>query len=863
LAVIHSNHQAVSDTATDSLKNKKQDTTHIKQKKKPPLDAKVDYQARDSIRLDAKIRKVYLYGDAIVKYENLELKAAYIDILLDSNIAYAIGVKDSGKTIGRPEFHQGSDVFYADEIRYNFKTKKGRINGINTKEGEGYIHGKVVKKDSTNVYYIKNGRYTTCDKEQDPHFFIAAYKLKVIPNNQVVTGPAMMYIEGVPTPLVIPFGFFPLTNGRHSGIVIPTYGESASQGFFLTKGGYYLGLNDNFGTEVTGDIYTNGSWALRDEVDYSNRYHYQGTLNVAMSETILPVAESAQNLTSHDYLINWQHAQDVKARPNSTFSASVNLASTTYYSNNSYDPANILNNTLASSVRFSQDFPRAFTPMHLTLSADNSENTINNTVTTNLPQLTFTADRIYPFKMITGNPSSKIWYNNISMGLSTTADNQINTLQSELFTNSTLKKMQNGISSTIPIAGNFQVFRYFTLTPSVNINSVDFFQSIREKWNSKIDSVRIDTVQGFQSATTINSSVALTTSVYGMYSLGLKRAIIIREVFYPALSFSYRPDYSEAMYGYYRSVQTNATGITQKYSIFQNEAIASGPGQGKYGVLGFSLATNLEMKVRVNTDSGVTYKKIKLLERFGITTGYNAFADSMHWQTINIAGNTTLFKKLALNFNGNIDPYYEGNSGVDVNRSIWNPDNHNGIGRLTSAEFSLSTTITSSKPNSQNKSQQGGVLGTGTKPNSNETPGGNTGLQLNSPSDYFYYEQMHPLYWAPMEIAPWSLTINYTFNYTAINLVPSTGQSVLFNGSMQLSKYWYASVSSGYDLKANQFTQTLLSATRDMHCWTLMFTSVPFGYRQSFMLNVHVKASVLTDLKLQRTRSWEDTQQFN
>jgi len=876
-AVFVNNHVA-SDTIPDTAKAKKQDSAKVKHKKKPPLDAKVDYHARDSIRLDAKIRKVYLYGDADVKYENLELKAAYIDILLDSNIAYAVGIHDSGKIIGRPEFHQGSDVFHADEIRYNFKTKKGRINNIDTKEGEGYIHGAIVKKDSSNVYYMKNGRYTTCDKEADPHFFIAAYKLKVIPNNQVVTGPAMLYLEGVPTPLAIPFGFFPLTNGRHSGIVIPSYGESQSQGFYLQKGGYYLGLNDNFGTELLGDIYTNGSWALRDEIDYSNRYHYQGTFNLAWAETITPITGTSLNSSIHDYQINWQNTQDTKARPNSTFYASVNMASSTFNQNTSYDPTTILQNTLASNIRFTQDFPR--TPFHLSLSASNNENTQDNSVIIDLPQMVFTVDRVYPFKKpggtgtVSSNPITD-FYRNLSIGLTSNADNRINTTQADLFTPNTLNQMQNGISNSVPLSTNFTLFKHLTTSLNATYTPNIYFQTIRESWvnfksklNPETDSagVKTDTVQRLQTSNTFNTSATLTTTVYGMYSLGLKKAIIIRQVFYPSVSFSYHPDYSQASYNYYRSVANLPAGqMLPLYSIFQNEAIAAGPGAGKFGAIGLSLSTNLEMKVRTRTDSGIVYKKIKLLERFGISTGYNMMADSLKWEQITISGNTTLFKKLGVNFSGNIDPYYEGANGADINRSIWSPGDHD-IGRLTSAELSLSTTLTSATANSKNKGQTTPT----TAPPPNTTPGappnkdGNvSGLQLNSPSDYFQYEQMRPLYWAPIEIAPWSLTMIYTYAYTVSNFQANIGQSLTFNGSMQLSKYWYVAVVSGYDVKAMQFTQTSLSATRDMHCWQLTFTSVPFGYRQSFMLNVHVKASVLSDLKLQRTRSWQDTQEYS
>ncbi len=848
---------AVSDTAKDTNKQKKADSSKVKVvSKKTPLNSKVDYHARDSIRLDAKKRKVYLYGDADVKYENLELKAAYIDISLDSNIAFATGIQDSGKTIGKPEFHQGSDVFHAEQIRYNFKSKKGRINQITTKEGEGFIQGKIVKKDSSNVFYMKNGRYTTCSEEADPHFFIAAYRLKVIPNKQVVTGPAMLVIEGVPTPLAIPFGFFPLTNGRHSGLIIPSYGESQSQGFYLLDGGYYLGLSDHFDMQVRGDIYTNGSYGIRDIVDYSNRYHYSGEFKVGYSDTRLQIPESPAFSNTPNFLVLWQHTQDSKARPNSNFSASVNAGTTNYYTTNSYSPDVFLQNTMQSNIAFSQNFPQ--TPFHLTLNAASQENTINTSIQVTLPELTFTADRVYPAKLIENwmgtPPLGNGWLitaaNSVSVAFSTNAMNSVTAPESTFLKESTLKHMQNGINSSIPLSANVQFFKYITCSPNLTFSAVNYFQYTNERWNPINDSIKIDTLHGLRTALTYNLSIPLTTNIYATYSLGKKKAVIIRQVFYPTVSYNYHPDFGAASYGYWKKVQEMPPyGQYQPYSIFQN-GIYGGPATGKYSVLGFSLATNLEMKVRVQTDSGTVYKKIKLLERFSISSGYNlATPDSMPWSDITLAGSTTLFKKLAINFSGTIDPYeldYQGN-----NINAW--DFSKSLGRLINGELSFSTTLSGAKGGTKNKDQQGNAT----------AAQNNSGLQLSSPNDYFTYEQMHPMYWAPIEIAPWSLTMFYNMLYDVQGFAKTTTQTVMFTGSMQLTKFWYFSVNSGYDISNSQFTSTALSARRDMHCWQLDFSTVPFGFHQSFTLSVHVKASVLQDLKLQRTRGWTDTQVYS
>jgi len=832
-----------------------------KAKQKGPIDDKVVYHARDSIRFDAAAKKVYLYGDASVKYQDLELKAAYIDLSMDSNIANAHGVEnnDSGKTIGKPEFHQGADVFYADVIRYNFKSKKGRINNIRTKEGEGYVFGKTVKRDSDGVYYMKDGTYTTCE-EKDPHFYIMAVKLKVIPHDQIVTGPAWLVIEGVPTPLAIPFGFFPLQQGRHSGILIPAYGVSQSQGYYLQNGGYYLGISDHLDMQLRGDIYSYGSWAQRDIINYDQRYQYTGNITFGYSLVKQPIEGTTDFSKENSWNIAWSNQQDPKARPNSTFMASVNAGSTNYYTNTSYNPATFLNNTLSSNVSFSQNFQG--TPFHLTASADHTENTITHSVDIDLPVLTFSVDRIYPAKWFQSsdavvNPNK--WYNNVSFTINTSAENRIATVDSLLFKPQTLRQMQNGLTTNIPISGNFRVFRYFTLTPAVNITSTEYFQTIRQKWNNGKDSIVTDTVQGFQMANTYNATLSLTTNVYSLYSLGVHRAITIRDVIYPSIGFTYQPDFSSSAYNYFQNVQYDQYGHTTRYSIFQN-GIYGGPSAGKQEAVNMSLANNIEMKIRQHTDSGVVYKKVTLIERFTISTSYNTVADSFKWADIAINANTTLFKKLAVNYSGTIDPYEMNAYGENINQLVWQ---NNEIGRFVNNSLTLSTTLTQGSGTKQtgqgqNQSQQ-------SQSGESKSTSTNSGLQFTSPDQYFDYIQNRPAYYAPLELNQWSVTMNYsianTLN-TGINSAYTTTQGLTVNMSAQVTKYWKASVFTGYDFVGHQFTSTSISATRDMHCWELIFNTIPFGFHQDFSVEVHVKSSVLQDLKLTRQRDWEDTQQY-
>jgi hypothetical protein len=832
-----------------------------KVKHKAPIDSKVVYHARDSIRLDAVTKQVFLYGDASVKYQDLELKAAYIDLSMDSNIANAHGVEnaDSGKVIGKPEFHQGADVFYADIIRYNFKSKKGRINNINTKEGEGFISGKIVKKDSSGVYYMKDGTYTTCS-EKDPHFYISAIKLKVVPHDQVVTGPAWLVVEGVPTPLAIPFGFFPLQQGRHSGILIPAYGESQSQGFYLQNGGYYFGLSDNFDMALRGDIYSYGSWGLRDAINYDDRYHYQGVFNFGYALTKLPIEGTNDFTNERSFNISWNDAQDPKARPNSTFMASVNAGSSNYYTNTSYQPTTFLQNTLSSQISFTQNFQG--TPFHLSASADHTQNTINHTLNIDLPVLTFSVDRIYPAKWFepenaTVNPNK--WYNNVSFTVTSSMENRINTVDSLLFKPNTLKQMQNGMNTTIPISGNFRIFRYFTLTPSINLTSYDYFQTIRKKWNASKDSLITDTLQGFKSGNTYNAGATLSTNVYSFYSLGLHKAMTVRAVLYPTIGFTYQPDFSSGYYNYYQTVQYEEGGAKERYSIFQN-GIYGGPGEGKQEAINYSLATNIEMKIRHHTDSGIVYKKLTLIERFTISTSYNTVADSFRWSPISINGNTTLFKKLAVNYSGTLDPYKMNAYGDNISQLVWQ---NNEVGRLINNSLTLSTTLTQggSKQQGQGQNQNGSQQNQANGGKDNST----AGLQFTSPDQYFEYIQNRPAYYAPLELNSWSITLNYSISSTlnsGTNASNTTTQGLTVNMSAQATKYWHVGIYTGYDFGGHQFTATSISATRDLHCWEFVFNTIPFGYHQDFSVEIHVKSSVLKDLKLTRQRDWEDTQQY-
>ncbi|HTA26249.1 MAG TPA: putative LPS assembly protein LptD, partial [Bacteroidia bacterium] len=629
-------------------------------------------------------------------------------------------------------------------------------------------------------------------------------------------------------------------------------------GFYLQNGGYYLGISDHLDDAIRGDIYSYGSWAIRDQLRYDNRYHYAGAFNFGYALTLIPITGTTDFAKSRSFNVTWNDQQDPKARPNSTFMASVNAGTSNYYTNTSYDEATILQNTLSSNISFSQNFPQ--TPFHLTLSADHSQNTISHAINIDLPVVTFSADRMYPAKWFEAegapvNPNK--WYNNISFTISTSAENKIATTDSLLFKPQTLKNMQNGMSTTIPLSGNFRVFRYFTLTPGVSVTSYNYLQYITKRWAH--DSVITDTNQGFKSANVYNASVSLSTNVYSMYTIGIHKAVTIRDVLYPTIGFVYQPDFSAGAFNYYRTVQNSESGTTERYSIFQN-GIYGGPGEGRQGALTYSLGNNIEMKLKQHTDSGTVYKKVKLIERFTISSSYNIAADSFQQASISLNGNTTLFKKLAVNYSGILDPYKMDYLGNNINQLMWASGK---VGRFTSNSLTLSTTLTpggSKQGNGQNQSN-----GQQNQSSSGSSTPTSTALQFTSPDQYFDYIQDRPAYYAPLELNAWSVTFNYSLSssFTPGINKNTTIQGATINMSAQVTKYWHASIYTGYDFTGHQFTATQISATRDLHCWEFVFNTIPFGYHQNFSVEVHVKSSVLHDLKLTRKRDWYDTQQYS
>ena len=789
------------------------------------IKSKIKYHARDSIRVNIEDEIVYLYGKATVDYEELHLAANYIVIDMDKKEMFAEGTKDStGEISGSPEFSQGEQKFKSNSLRYNFQSKKGRINYVITQEGEGFIHGEVVKKDPENNFYIRNGQYTTCNLDT-PHFAISSNKLKVISKNKIVTGPAYLTIEQIPTPILIPFGFFPNKAGRSSGVIFPAFGESAQRGFYFQHLGYYFGFNDFFNLALTSDIYTKGSYTLDASTIYKKKYKYSGMLKFSYAHTINSEKELPDYSLLNDYHINWTHTRDSKSSPNSTFGASVNAGTSNYYKNTISSVGNFLTNTLQSSIAYSYNFPDK--PINLSAGISHTQNTITRDIRISAPDLSFNVSRISPFKRKNAVGAQK-WYEKIGTSLSIRTINFVETKDTLLFRKQTLNEMKNGAQASIPISTSFNIFKYFNFTPSASFTDRFYLKSVLYEWdqeNKKVDTI---IVKQPQQAYDYNFSASLSTRMYGMYQFTKGPITAIRHVIIPSVSLTYRPDFGNTGYGYYKYVQTDTNGTIRNYSIYQN-AVYGGPSNGKFANISYSLDNNLEMKVKTKSDTGAVTKKIKLLESLRIGGGYNIIADSMKLSVFSISGRTTLFEKVTLNFNSTLDPYAYDHNNKDYNRFQYDVDK--SLVRLTNSTVAMNFSL-----NKKHKEV-------------------NNGKHSQSEIDYI---NAHPDEYVDFEI-PFNLNVGYSYTYNKTGSLKTTiTQSASFNGDLSLTSKWKIGFYSWYDLTQGKFTNMSLNIYRDLHCWEMRMNWVPFGGQESYNFQINVKSSILQDLKLLKKKDFYD-----
>ena len=794
---------------------------------KPLFDDLIDYNADDSVRFSIQEKKVYLYGNGFVKYLTTELRADYIELDMDKKLAMATGVPDSvGKLKGTPKFKDGGQEFESTELHYNFDTKKGYVTEIITQEGEGYIQGKTTKKMSDSVYCVKHGMYTTCDEHDHPHFGLNMSKAKMIKDKKIFVGFTNLELEGIPLPIFIPFGFFPITKKATSGIIMPTYGEERMRGFNLRGGGYYIYINDYIDMNITGDIYTNGSWGLQYATQYRKRYKFNGNLNFTISKNYVSEKGLPDYQESSDWSVRWTHTQDGKANPYSSFSASVDMSSANnnYYNANTVD--GIANQRKQSSISWSKKWPES--PFSLSGSFNHSQNSRDSSIAITLPNLSLRMTQIYPFRK-KGKSGEMKWYDNIGVSYSAELRNSIQTKEDKLFKSSFERDWSNGFKHNIPISLQFKIAKDVTFTPSLNYNGYLNLKTIEKIWipDTSANGGQFITrdVPGlnYSHDYSASGSIGYTPTIYGMFMFkpGCK-VVAIRHMIRPSISASYTPaikplgNYKKSYFDGEKEVE---------YDIHEGLTYRPNTTGGKQsGSISFSLDNNVEMKVRNDKDTtgDEEFKKVKLLESFRLSTSYNPFADSMNFSNISISARTKILNnKVDLNFSGTIDPY-----AIDTNNVRYNKY-HGKLGRLTNA--TISTNFSFSADNGQNKEKKNDLVG---------------GFY----DDYMDFD------------VPWNISISYNFTYSRPSPYrsPTISQIVNFSGDLSLTPKWKINFQSGYDIKNKEVTSTSFGITRDLHCWEMTFNCMPFGQHQSYNFEIHVRSSLLRDLKLTKRDSWYD-----
>ncbi len=814
-------------------------TIKTKKKKKSFISSKVESSADDSTIYSADGQKVFLFGNAKITYEDIELTAAYIEIDMDQGIMYAEGTKDSlGKVVGQPVFKQGKEEMKAKTLTYNINNEKGYIEELYTQQQDGYLHSERTKKNPDNSIDMIRGKYTTCDLEH-PHFYISLTKGRVIPNKVIVAGPSYMVIEDIPLPFFIPFGFFPSTQKRASGFIIPKFGEEKTRGFYLTDGGYYFALNDYMDLTVRGSIYSKGSWLAGAKSSYKIRYKFTGSFDIGYSKVIAGEPGVTGYSESNQYYVRWSHQQDAKARPNSNFSANVNFQSSNNNKYNSTTSQDYLNNQLNSSISYRKTF--ANTPFSASMNLNHSQSNRDSSISLTLPQVTLTMVRIQPFKSKKSMGKTR-WYEDIGFSYSANFQNKVKTHIDSLFTSQTRDKFQKGVQHSPTISKSFKLLKYINLSPSVTYGERWYFDRfhydrINDTTPISAKHYKIREEKGFYRVYDYSYGAGFNTTMYGMYQYKRGPIKVIRHVVTPSVSYSWRPDFSQQKFGYYEVDPTDSTG-KRLYSPYKN-GIYGVPGQGKSGSMSFSLSNNLEMKVKNEKDTVSGEKKIVLLESLNFGTSYNMLADSMNWSPLSVSARTTLFKVLSINFDASGDFY-----GLDKNGNRINKYNNQVTGkpiRFTRAGLSTGFNIDSKTFSGESKKQDNETNEASENPN--QPP---VDQELGDLSEYDYFK------------IPWSLRVDYSFDYSKSGFSTEITQTLGFSGDFSLTPKWKIGFRSNYDFKAKQFSYTQFNLSRDLHCWAASLQFVPFGPRQSYSFNIAVKSSILQDLKYDKHRTWMD-----
>ncbi|WP_396156211.1 putative LPS assembly protein LptD, partial [Flavobacterium macrobrachii] len=813
-------------------------------KKKPLLEHKVKRKAVDYEKIDQKKKLITLYNKAEVYYDDIELKAGIIVIDYQKNEVYAGRIKDStGKYTQLPIFKQGTNVVEPDSIRFNFKTKKALVWNSRTDQGEFKVKAAITKKENDSVYFMKGARFTTAKDIDNPEYYFYTNKVKMVPGKKIVVGTTNMVIADVPTPIALPFAFFPITDKSRSGIIMPTYNDSNLRGFSLQNGGYYFALSDYYDLAILGDYYTNGSYGFRFQSSYGKKYKFNGNINVRFENLVNGERGFPDYSLNKIYNIQWSHSKDAKSNPNSRFSASVNLGSSTYFrqSLNQINAGSELNNTLSSSVSYSKTF-NTVPQVNMSLTATHSQNTNTGAINMTLPTLQASVDRIFPFAK--GDGIKKGIIKNINFQYNLRGENRIDTNDSIFFKPEMFRDAKMGFQHSIPLSTNFKIFKHFSASAAVNYNEVWYFKTIRRNYSDLQNKVVDTEVQGFDAFRTYNFSSGIGTTIYGTFNFKEgKRIQSIRHVMRPNVSYSYTPSFER----YYDTYDSDGSGTMIKdYTRFDGGIFGS-PGKNMSNIMSFTLNNTFEAKVTDRDSTKTEPKKIMLLNNLNFSTSYDITADSLRWAPMRVSGGTQLFKqKMNINFAATLDPYAINNSGQRIN--TWNIDNGGSLFRMTSANMNISYAFSSSEFEGKENENTAGKRNGGREDNlfgtnadlsdRRQSQFGDDDESDSKPSEFFKYK------------LPWDMNFAYSITYSNNRREKKiTGNSLMVSMNTDLTPKWKIGVSTGYDFVQNGVTYTQLRFERDLMSWRMDFNWVPFGTNANWGFFIGIKSGVLSDIK--------------
>lgn len=856
-------------TLSDNLAQKDSARKH-----KPPKGAiktTVNYHAKDSIRMDMTQRKAYLYGEAHADYDDIKLDARRINIDYKEELITAKGVPNdsTGKLEGTPVFVQKNDEYEADEIKYNFKSRKAMVVNVKTEQGEGILRSDTVIKVDDNTVLAQGNFYSPC-LLPEPNYYIRAKKIKLIKGDKIVAGPWNVYLGDVPTPIGFLFGMFPQPKENASGVIVPTYGESRDRGFFLRNGGYYFTIKDYVGIKVLGEIYSKGSYGFNILSNYKKRYYYDGNIQIRYNRRITGDLGVDREI-GEDYWLTWSH-QPVQ-RGATRFSANVNLGSSNYNRRNSFQQENYLSTQFRSSIKYSGSIPN--TPFNFALNMDQSQNTNTGIWNMSLPSANLGMRRLFPFKPKSG--ASKTWYHKLGFNYNMNFNHQVSNgavprLNVPGIGNKLIQRRSPRMDSILPVRGpNFEdilqrgqmgvqhnvnistsarILKHINFSPSFAYSESWYRRKLSYDYIEEKDSIQADTVSGFARSYNFNTGANMVTRIYGFYNINGKKLKKIRHTLNPTVGFNYTPDFSNPIWGQYETVQSNSFGGTQRVSPYQL-GIGRGPGNRESGSVNFGLTNTVEAKVAKKTTGQEEKKegekkknteKVTLLDNLSINGSYDMIRPEFKLSNFNLSARTKLFRLFNINTRATIDPYYyDPETNERINRYAWHRGQ--GIGSISNANVAVTTSL---NPNSLSG-----------KKSDAEARSEEEDLSIAEEQELAWILANPDLYvdWS----VPWNLSVSYNLQYTKQGFAEAnTTQTLRFNGDVNLTEKWKVGFTSSYDFELREMGFTSLNIYRDMHCWEMRVNWIPFGPRQSYSLEINAKASMLKDLKISRRRSWYD-----